>query len=131
MEKITLTQGAPKVGADFFVISLDRAKRSSKKTQRPNNSVRQRDPKPQTSGERGTTLETGRLRELHTESHSPPAPLAGKNQPGGPYPTPPAQGIEALAAVPHVLFLGGKQHWFDQSESIVKEVGNRAEGPGK
>ena len=51
-----------------------------------------------------------------TESHSPPAPLAGKNQPGGPYPTPPAQGIEALAAVPHI--------WFDQNESIVKEVGN-------
>ena len=49
----------------FFVMSLNKAKRSSKKPQRANNSVRQRGPKPQTSGERGTTLETGRLRELH------------------------------------------------------------------
>ena len=35
-------------GGDFFVISLNKAKRSSKKTERADNSVRQRGPKPQT-----------------------------------------------------------------------------------
>ena len=67
-------------------------------------------------------LETGRLRELHTESRSSPAPLADKNQKPARWliSTPPALGTKALAAVPQISNIESRS--FRQSSVVAEDL---------